>query len=249
MDLGWYCPSEGDGRWLGTRRAGARARTPSTSPASRGPPSARAPPRSWCPPATVNDSFAPEAPFMESWTAATAVAALTRSIRVIVAINPAGLAPELAAHQLETLERVAPGRVARQPGRRRRARGAATAPRSSTTPPATRGCARSPTWCAAASPGPSTWAAPARRPRTLAADVAEHLPDVGRAARADRRARSPPCARGRAARCAWACASTSSPAPTSARPARPRASCCRAPRSRATGRPSTRASTASARPA
>lgn len=64
------------------------------------------------PTGTVNDSFGADAPFMESWTTATALAALTRSIRIIVAINPAGLAPDLAAHQAETLERVAPGRVA-----------------------------------------------------------------------------------------------------------------------------------------
>lgn len=64
------------------------------------------------PTGTVNDSYGADAPFMESWTTATALAALTRSIRIIVAINPAGLAPDLAAHQAETLERVAPGRVA-----------------------------------------------------------------------------------------------------------------------------------------
>ncbi len=111
MELGWYCPSEGDGRWLGTHRP---ERAPDPEYLAR---VARAAERAGAaeilvPTGAVNDSFAPEAPFMESWTAATAVAALTRSIRVIVAINPAGLAPELAAHQLETLERVAPGRVA-----------------------------------------------------------------------------------------------------------------------------------------
>ena len=109
--LGWYCPSEGDGRWLGTRRP---ERAPDPEYLAR---VARAAERAGAaeilvPTGTVNDSFAPEAPFMESWTAATAVAALTRTIRVIAAVNPAGLAPELAAHQLETLERVAPGRVA-----------------------------------------------------------------------------------------------------------------------------------------
>ncbi len=64
------------------------------------------------PTGTVNDSFAPDAPFMESWTTATALAALTRTIRIIVAVNPAGVAAPLAAHQAETLARVAPGRVA-----------------------------------------------------------------------------------------------------------------------------------------
>ena len=111
IELGWYCPSEGDGRWLGTRRA---ERAPDAAYLAR---VARAAERAGAreilvPTGTVNDSFAPDAPFMESWTTATALAALTRSIRIIVAINPAGLAPELAAHQAETLERVAPGRVA-----------------------------------------------------------------------------------------------------------------------------------------
>ena len=109
--LGWYCPSEGDGRWLGTRRA---ERAPDAAYLAR---VARAAERAGAaeilvPTGTVNDSFAPDAPFMESWTTATALAALTRAIRIIVAINPAGLAPDLAAHQAETLERVAPGRVA-----------------------------------------------------------------------------------------------------------------------------------------
>lgn len=109
--LGWYCPSEGDGRWLGTRRA---ERAPDAAYLAR---VARAAERAGAreilvPTGTVNDSFAPDAPFMESWTTAAALAALTRSIRIIVAVNPAGVAPALAAHQAQTLERVAPGRVA-----------------------------------------------------------------------------------------------------------------------------------------
>ena len=49
---------------------------------------------------------------MESWTTASALAAMTRRIRLLVAVNPAPLRPELAAHQAETLERIAPGRIA-----------------------------------------------------------------------------------------------------------------------------------------
>src|SRR3954451_16052579 len=37
---------------------------------------------------------------------------MTRRIRLLVAVNPAALRPELAAHQAETLERTAPGRIA-----------------------------------------------------------------------------------------------------------------------------------------
>jgi diaminopimelate decarboxylase/alkanesulfonate monooxygenase SsuD/methylene tetrahydromethanopterin reductase-like flavin-dependent oxidoreductase (luciferase family) len=109
--LGWYCPSEGDGRWLGTRRA---ERAPDARYLAR---VARAAERAGAteilvPTGTVNDSFAGDAPFMESWTTATALAALTGSIRVIAAVNPAGLAAPLVAHQAETLERIAPGRIA-----------------------------------------------------------------------------------------------------------------------------------------
>ena len=68
--LGWYCPSEGDGRWLGTRRA---ERAPDAAYLAR---VARAAERAGAaeilvPTGTVNDSFAPDAPFMESWTTAT----------------------------------------------------------------------------------------------------------------------------------------------------------------------------------
>ena len=188
MDLGWYCPSEGDGRWLGTRRP---ERAPDPEYLAR---VARAAERAGAaeilvPTGIVNDSFAPDAPFMESWTTATAVAALTRSIRIIVAINPAGLAPDAGRPSAETLERVAPG-----PGRRSTwspAAGprAATARRSSTTTRATPGCAPSPRWCAPASRARSTSAGASEAAQELAADVGRDLPDVGRAARADRRAR------------------------------------------------------------
>ena len=111
IDLGWYCPSEGDGRWLGTR---IPERPPSIDYLVS---VARAAERAGAneilsPTGTVNDSFAPDAPFMESWTTATALAVSTRRIRLLVAINPAGLRPELAAHQVETLAQMAPGRVA-----------------------------------------------------------------------------------------------------------------------------------------
>lgn len=111
LALSWYCPSEGDGRWLGTRRP---ERAPDIEYLAA---VAKAAERAGAtelliPTGTVNDSFAPDAPFMESWTTASALAALTRRIRLLVAINPAALRPELAAHQAETLERIAPGRVA-----------------------------------------------------------------------------------------------------------------------------------------
>jgi alkanesulfonate monooxygenase len=109
--LAWYCPSEGDGARLGTA---APERPPSFEYLTA---VVHAAERAGAgeilvPTGVVNDSFAPDAPFMESWTLASALAAVTGSIRLIVAVNPGALEPELAAHQAETLERIAPGRIA-----------------------------------------------------------------------------------------------------------------------------------------
>ncbi len=111
LDLAWYCPSEGDGPHLGTR---APQRPPTFNYLLR---VTRAAERAGAceilvPTGAINDSFAPDAPFAESWTTAAALAARTRTIRLIVALNPAGISAALAAHQAETLERIAPGRIA-----------------------------------------------------------------------------------------------------------------------------------------
>ena len=111
LDLAWYCPSEGDGAHLGTL---APERPPAFEYLLR---VVRAAERAGAreiliPTGAVNDSFAPDAPFAESWTTAAALAASTRDIRLIVAVNPAGISAALAAHQAETLEGIAPGRIA-----------------------------------------------------------------------------------------------------------------------------------------
>ncbi len=111
LDLAWYCPSEGDGRHLGTL---APERPPTFDYLLR---VTRAAERAGAreilvPTGAINDSFAPDAPIAESWTTSAALAARTRSIRLIVALNPAGISAALAAHQAETLERIAPGRIA-----------------------------------------------------------------------------------------------------------------------------------------
>ena len=111
MRLAWYCPSEGDGHRLGTRRP---ERPPTFAYLRRVVAAAEAAGAQeiLVPTGVVNDSFAPDAPFMESWSTACALAATTRSIRLIVAVNPAAQRLELIAHQAETLEAVAPGRIA-----------------------------------------------------------------------------------------------------------------------------------------
>jgi alkanesulfonate monooxygenase len=111
LTLGWYCPSEGDGRWLGTARPERAPAIGYLAEVARAAEDAGAA-EILVPTGTVNDSFAPDAPFAESWTTAAALAPLTRSIRLLVAVNPAALRPELAAHQAETLWSMAPGRVA-----------------------------------------------------------------------------------------------------------------------------------------
>ncbi len=111
LDLAWYCPSEGDGPFLGTRQP---ERAPTFDYLLRVTQTAeRAGAREiLIPTGAINDSFAPDAPFAESWTMATALAARTSTIRLIVALNPAGISAALAAHQAETLATIAPGRIA-----------------------------------------------------------------------------------------------------------------------------------------
>ena len=111
LTLAWYCPSEGDGRWLGTARPERAPDIGYLAEVARAAEDAGAA-EILIPTGTVNDSFAPDAPFSESWTTAAALAPLTRSIRLLVAVNPAAVRPALAAHQAETLWAMAPGRVA-----------------------------------------------------------------------------------------------------------------------------------------
>lgn len=111
LDLAWYCPCEGDGRFLGTL---APERPPTFAYLLR---VVRAAERAGAheiliPTGVVNDSFAPDAGFAESWTTAAALAVRTRAIRLIVAVNPATTNPALIAHQAQTLEAMAPGRIA-----------------------------------------------------------------------------------------------------------------------------------------
>lgn len=111
LTLAWYCPSEGDGRFLGTAQP---ERLPTFDYLLQ---VARAAERAGAteilvPTGIVNDSYAPDSPFAESWTTASALAVRTQRIRLIVAVNPAGVAPALIAHQVQTLHASAPGRIA-----------------------------------------------------------------------------------------------------------------------------------------
>jgi alkanesulfonate monooxygenase len=111
LALGWYCPSEGDGRWLGTRQPERAPEITYLASVAQAAEDAGAQ-EILIPTGSVNDSFAPDARFMESWTTASALATMTRRIRLLVAVNPAAVRPELAAHQAKTLWSIAPERIA-----------------------------------------------------------------------------------------------------------------------------------------
>jgi alkanesulfonate monooxygenase len=111
LELGWYCPSEGDGHLLGTRAA---ERLPTFEYLKK---VAQAAERAGAttmlvPTGAINDSYAPDAPYAESWTTGAALAAVTSRIRLLVAVNPAGISAGLAAHRAETLWEISGGRLA-----------------------------------------------------------------------------------------------------------------------------------------
>ena len=111
-DLAWYCPSEGDGRFLGTRRPEQAAdhRAPGGGRRRR---RARRRHRDPHPDGDGQRLVRPRrAVHGELDHRRPPSPPLTRRIRLLVAVNPAALRPELAAHQAETLERIAPGRIA-----------------------------------------------------------------------------------------------------------------------------------------
>ena len=246
LELGWYCPSEGDGRWLGTARPERPPAIGYLAEVARAAEDAGAT-EILVPTGTVNDSFAPEAPFSESWTTAAALAPLTRSIRLLVAVNPAAIRPELAAHQAETLWSMAPGRVAINlvagggPDT-----GYGAAPLDHAGRYARLG--RLADALGARFPGPLYLGGASEDALALAARAADTYlmwgepPDAIAARAAAMRERA-------GGGCAWGCASTSSPARPTTRPVPPPPSSSRGPRSPARGRPSTRPSTASARAA
>ncbi len=111
LALAWYCPSEGDGTVLGSA---VPERPPELDYLRRVVRAAEAAGAAeiLIPTGAINDSFAPDSRFAESWTTASALAASTERIRLIVAVNAGPIERELAAHQAETLESVAPGRIA-----------------------------------------------------------------------------------------------------------------------------------------
>jgi alkanesulfonate monooxygenase len=111
VEFSWHVPVEGDGRWLST-------------------PAPERPPR-WeyhrqvalnaeqlgfdtilVPTAFSNGQYALDSPVVDSWTMATAIAAVTQRIRILVAQRPGFVNPGVAAMMAATFDDVSGGRLA-----------------------------------------------------------------------------------------------------------------------------------------
>jgi alkanesulfonate monooxygenase len=106
----WFIPIDGDGEHIGTRRA----ERPPTFPYLRhvvetaeaaGYHSLLIPTR------FANGLFEETAPLAETWTMVTALAAVTRRIRFLVAVRPGFVAPGLFAQMAATLDQISGGRL------------------------------------------------------------------------------------------------------------------------------------------
>ncbi len=106
----WFIPIDGDGAHIGTRRA---ERPPSFEYLRDVVETAEA-----CgfhsmliPTRFANGLFDESAPLAETWTTATALAAVTSRIRFLVAVRPGFISPGLFAQMAATLDRISGGRL------------------------------------------------------------------------------------------------------------------------------------------
>lgn len=106
----WFIPIDGDGEHIGTVRA---ERPPTfeylrevvTTAEAEGYYSQLIPTR------FANGLFDQEAPLAETWTTATALAAVTSDIRYLIAVRPGFIAPGLFAQMAGTLDNLTGGRI------------------------------------------------------------------------------------------------------------------------------------------
>ena len=106
----WFIPIDGDGEHIGTLRA---ERPPAfeylrevvSTAEAEGYYSQLIPTR------FANGLFDEEAPLAETWTTATALAAVTSDIRFLVAVRPGFIAPGLFAQMAATLDNITGGRL------------------------------------------------------------------------------------------------------------------------------------------
>jgi alkanesulfonate monooxygenase len=106
----WFIPIDGDGTRLGTVRA---EQPPDFDYLTRVARSAEAQDfhALLIPTRFVNGLFDEGAPLMETWTTATALAAVTTRIRFLIAIRPGFIAAGLLAKMIATLDQISRGRV------------------------------------------------------------------------------------------------------------------------------------------
>ena len=108
--FGWFIPIDGDGKHIGTRRA---ERPPTfeylrevvETAEKNGYYSLLIPTR------FANGLFEEGAPLAETWTTATALAAVTNKIRFLIAVRPGFISPGLFAQMAATLNQISGGRV------------------------------------------------------------------------------------------------------------------------------------------
>ena len=106
----WFIPIDGDGEHIGTMRA---ERPPTfeylrevvSTAEAEGYYSQLIPTR------FANGLFDQEAPLAETWTTATALAAVTSDIRFLIAVRPGFIAPGLFAQMAGTLDNITGGRI------------------------------------------------------------------------------------------------------------------------------------------
>ena len=106
----WFIPIDGDGSRLGTARA---ERPPDFDYLTRVVQTAEAQEFHGLliPTRFVNGLFDEGAPLMETWTTATALAAVTNRIRFLIAVRPGFIAAGLLAKMVATLDQISRGRV------------------------------------------------------------------------------------------------------------------------------------------
>ena len=106
----WFIPIDGDGSRLGTQRA---ERPPDFEYLARVVQTAEAQEFHGLliPTRFVNGLFDEGAPLMETWTTATALAAVSQRIRFLIAVRPGFIAAGLLAKMVATLDQISGGRV------------------------------------------------------------------------------------------------------------------------------------------
>ena len=106
----WFIPIDGDGSRLGTAQA---ERPPDFDYLTRVVQTAEAQEFHGLliPTRFVNGLFDEGAPLMETWTTATALAAVTNRIRFLIAVRPGFIAAGLLAKMVATLDQISRGRV------------------------------------------------------------------------------------------------------------------------------------------